>query len=211
VGSIAGPTLAIALWLSITFSHREEKQMVLGGVTKHVRVSDLTDNDATLITASSQPDPQPQLFTPFARPSVKTPFDSASLPQSDTAGNVELSDVSRLQSVVQSDTASSMDRAASVSILGRSASEVQGIGLLQDACRVPQPHQAAEQVNSAPPALFCCNLLLCHDTQTSVEQLLKACSAVAAHAQTTFNNVPSCLLVQFPMACLHRLTIQQRK
>ena len=144
VGSIVGPTLAIILWASITFSHREEKQMVLSGVVRHVKVADMADSNATLITSTSQPSP-PLMATPFASPAVKLPFDSASFPQSDASGQVELTEVSRRDSVPVSDTASSLGRAASVSMLGRSASEQQGVGLL-DAARNPEPHNITEQV-----------------------------------------------------------------
>ncbi|KAL0052525.1 hypothetical protein WJX82_003404 [Trebouxia sp. C0006] len=143
VGSIVGPTLAIILWASITFSHREEKQMVLSGVVRHVTVADMTDSNATLITSTSQPSP-PLMATPFASPAVKLPFDSASFPQSDISGQVEMTEVSRRDSVPVSDTASSLGRAASVSMLGRSASEQQGVGLL-DAARNPEPHNITEQ------------------------------------------------------------------
>ena len=141
VGSIVGPTLAIILWASITFSHREEKQMVLSGVVRYVTVADMTDSNATLITSTSPP----FMPTPFASPAVKLPFDSASFPQSDASGQVELTEVSRRDSVPVSDTASSLGRAASVSMLGRSASDQQGVGLL-DAARNPEPHNMPEQV-----------------------------------------------------------------
>lgn len=113
VGSIVGPTLAIILWASITFSHREEKQMVLSGVVRHVTAADMTDNNSTLITSTSQPSP-PLMPTRFASSAVKLPFDSASFPQSDASGQVELTEVSRRDSVPVSDTASSLGRAASV-------------------------------------------------------------------------------------------------
>ncbi len=144
VGSIVGPTLAIILWASITFSHREEKQMLLSSVVRHVTVADMTDSNATLITSTSQP-VLPLMATPFASPAVKLPFDSASFPQSDASGQVELTEVSRRDSVPVSDTVSSLGRAASVSMLGRSASEQQGVGLL-DAARNPEPHNSPEQV-----------------------------------------------------------------
>jgi len=144
VGSIVGPTLAIILWASITFSHREEKHMVLCEVVRYVTVADMTDNNATLITSTSQPSPS-LMATPFASPAVKLPFDSASFPQSDASGQVELTEVSRRDSVPVSDTASSLGRAASGSMLGRSASEAQGVGLL-DAARNPEPHNIPEQV-----------------------------------------------------------------
>ncbi|DBA69790.1 TPA: hypothetical protein ACH3X2_012512 [Trebouxia sp. C0005] len=108
VGSIVGPTLAIILWASITFSHREEKQMVLSGVVRHVTAADMTDNNSTLITSTSQPSP-PLMPTPFASSAVKLPFDSASFPQSDASGQVELTEVSRRDSVPVSDTASSLE------------------------------------------------------------------------------------------------------
>ncbi|DBA85897.1 TPA: hypothetical protein ACH3X1_005442 [Trebouxia sp. C0004] len=136
------------LWASITFSHREEKQMVPSGVVRHVTVADMTDNNTTLITSTSQPSP-PLMATPFALPAVKLPFDSASSPQSDASGQVELTEVSRRDSVPVSDTASSLGRAASVPLLGQSASEAQAVGLL-DAARNPEPDNSPKQADYLP-------------------------------------------------------------
>ncbi len=132
VGSILGPALAIILWVSVTFSHREEKQMVLSGVVRHVTLTDITNNDSTLITSTTRPN-VPSLPTPFASPAVKLPFDRASSPQSDISGQVEMTEVLRRDSVPVSDTASSL---ASV---GRSASEAQGVGLLYAAHNIESP------------------------------------------------------------------------
>lgn len=60
-----------------------------------------------------------------------------------------LTEVSRRDSVPVSDTASSLGRAASVSMLGRSASDQQGVGLL-DAARNPEPHNMPEQAEYPP-------------------------------------------------------------
>ena len=140
VGSIVGPALAIVLWASVTFSHREEKQMVLSGVAQHVQLADIANNDATLITSTTQSN-VPSLPTPFASPAVKHPFDRASFPQSDASGQVELTEVLRRDSVPVSDTASSL------ASMHRSASEAQGVGLL-DAARNIQPHNSPEPVRA---------------------------------------------------------------
>jgi len=140
VGSIVGPALAIFLWASVTFSHREEKQMVLSGVARHVTLADITNNDATLITSTTGSN-VPSLPTPFASPAVKLPFDRASFPQSDMSGQVEMTEVLRRDSVPVSDTASSL---ASV---GPSASEAQGVGLLY-AARNMESHNSPEPVGA---------------------------------------------------------------
>ena len=140
VGSIVGPILAIALWASVTFSHREEKQMVLSGVARHITLADTTNNTATLITSTTRLN-VPSLPTPFASPAVKLPFDRASFPQSDMSGQVEMTEVLRRDSVPVSDTASSL---ASV---GPSASEAQGVGLLY-AARNMESHNSPEPVGA---------------------------------------------------------------
>ena len=178
VGSILGPALAIILWVSVTFSHREEKQMVLSGVVRHVTLTDITNNDSTLITSTTRPN-VPSLPTPFASPAVKLPFDRASSPQSDISGQVEMTEVLRRDSVPVSDTASSL---ASV---GRSASEAQGVGLLYAAHNIESPEPVGvvlliasffRQAQVVPrcqgcAVLFQCQgcavLLLCHAKATA--------------------------------------------
>ena len=147
MGSIVGPTIAIVLWLSISWSHWEEKRLFLLGIVQHVTISDITDTDATLISTTDNPNQHPQQPTPFAKSSLKLPFARVS---SDATGHVELSELSQLQSAALSvpDTASSLGRAASESTLGRTASEQQGIHLL-GITHAPEPSQAAEQVISA--------------------------------------------------------------
>ncbi len=189
VGSIVGPILAIALWASVTFSHREEKQMVLSGVARHITLADTTNNTATLITSTTRLN-VPSLPTPFASPAVKLPFDRASFPQSDMSGQVEMTEVLRRDSVPVSDTASSL---ASVSMLGRSASEAQGVGLL-DAARNIESHNSPEPVGAVHFLLLVASffrqvqvitqcqgyavLLLCH-----IQEMLVRCGFVAWHAQ----------------------------
>ena len=72
VCSIVGPTIAILLWLSVTFSHREEKHIVTCGVIQHIAVSDVTANSAAPQTRSLGGDQDPSLIQP--PPQRKFPF-----------------------------------------------------------------------------------------------------------------------------------------
>ena len=69
---VAGPTFAAILWMSITFSHRQEKAMVVRGVTQHIATSDVTSNSTALIsTAHSKTQRQ------LAKDSLRLPLDTA--------------------------------------------------------------------------------------------------------------------------------------
>lgn len=72
VCSIVGPTFAILVWLSVTFSHREEKHIVTCGVIQHIAVSDITGNSTAAQARSLGSDQDPPLIQPS--PQRKFPF-----------------------------------------------------------------------------------------------------------------------------------------
>ena len=72
VCSIVGPTIAILVWLSVTFSHREEKHIVTCGIIQHIAVSDITGNSAAAQARLLALDHDPPLIQPS--PPRKIPF-----------------------------------------------------------------------------------------------------------------------------------------
>ena len=70
--SIVGPTIAILVWLSITFSHREEKHIVTCGVVQHIAVSDISSKAPPVVhTWRNSNQPARAVQTP---PPSKSPF-----------------------------------------------------------------------------------------------------------------------------------------
>ena len=72
VCSIVGPTIAIVLWLSLTFSHREEKHIVTCGVIQHIAVSDLAGSTSPAQHRSDQGTQDPSMHQ--ATLPSKSPF-----------------------------------------------------------------------------------------------------------------------------------------
>lgn len=121
--AIVGPAFAALLWLSVTFSHRQEKAMVIAGVTQHIATSDITNNSTALI-GTTHGEAQNQL----AKSSLKLSLDTASDSQSGL-GRDSMIQQSMTRST--SDTSRTLDRTASMaSSIGRTPSEMQRIGLL---------------------------------------------------------------------------------
>ncbi len=132
VFSIVGPVIAVTLWLSITWSHREEKHMVLSGVVRHIAVSDISSNYSTLISSSHEAHCQPQHFNPFGVFALKLPFNRLPSPQPDTFRSRELSSIP-CHPMPQAGPAlsPSLDQANPSSGWGPAASEVPSRNLLQ--------------------------------------------------------------------------------
>lgn len=119
---VVGPTFAAILWLSITFSYRQEKAKVICGVMRHVATADITSNSSAFIgTAHNEAQKQK------ARDSLKMPLDTDSEPQAGLhpAGPDSIMGQSTTRPVFG--RSPNIDRAASLgSSIGRSSS----IGLL---------------------------------------------------------------------------------
>ena len=72
VCSIVGPTFAVLVWLSVTFSHREEKHIVTCGVIQHIAVSEITGSSAAAQARSLWSNQDPPMIQPS--PPRKFPF-----------------------------------------------------------------------------------------------------------------------------------------
>ena len=119
---VVGPTFAAILWLSITFSYRQEKAKVIRGVMRHVATADITSNSSAFIgTAHNEAQKQK------AKESLRMPLDTDSEPQAGLhpAGPDSITGQSTTRPVFG--RSPNIDRAASLgSSIGRSSS----IGLL---------------------------------------------------------------------------------
>lgn len=135
VFAIVGPTVVTILWLSITFSHRQEKAVVIKGVQQHIATSGITSSSAALI-GSAQDAQYQQDREQIAKPALSLPLNIASDAHGvSPAGPEDAPQQSTNCSAFG--TLSSMDLTASMgSSIGRSPSEIQGVRLLRGAAAI---------------------------------------------------------------------------
>ncbi|KAL3146085.1 hypothetical protein ABBQ38_015434 [Trebouxia sp. C0009 RCD-2024] len=128
--AVVGPSVATILWLSITFSYRQEKAVIINGVQQQIATSDITGNSAALI-GSTQGASHPQERKQSAKPTYTLPVDTAfDLHGLSPIGPEDTTQ--QLSNRSASGTSPNVDRAASMgSSASRSPSEMQGVSLLR--------------------------------------------------------------------------------
>ena len=140
-----GPAAATIIWFSITFSHRQEKDIVIKGILWNIAFADITNDSTALIGAAYSGNQQQRQL---AKSSLKTPFQTAFDPKAKTTDPSGTTKQSTLQS--SSNTHESMDRLASHgSSIGRSPSEQQGDELLSHQLSTSSADQSTQKEASS--------------------------------------------------------------
>lgn len=150
--AVVGPSVATILWLSITFSYRQEKAVIINGVQQQIATSDITGNSAALI-GSTQGASHPQERKQSAKPTYTLPVDTAfDLHGLSPIGPEDTTQ--QLSNRSASGTSPNVDRAASMgSSASRSPSEMQGVSLLRQlrGAAATDKDATTEVLNSSGP------------------------------------------------------------